>query len=133
MANIVDTIKNEIDTDPLTLGYSGMTDLQVLASLTGLTRSRNRTSMSGKEVGKEIVDAAYDVLTDAQKNQVLTLVASEDLDPFSLGANVIKNVFGTGSATVTALAVARVESISRITEIGVRGKVGLGVIQEARK
>jgi len=133
MANIIDTIKNEIDIDPLGISYVGMTDLQVLASLTGLTRSRNRTSMSGREVGEEIVDAAYDALTDAKKNQVLTLVASQDLDPFSLGANVIKDIFGAGSTTVTQLIAARVESISRLTEIGATGKVGLGMIQEARK
>jgi len=124
-------MKTEILTDPLGIGYSGLTDIQLLANLQALTRQRNKTTMSGREVAAEVVDAAYDALTDAQKSQFLALVASSDLDPFGMGANVIKDLFGGGSTTVTNLAAARIESISRLVEIDL-GSPGLGNIVEAR-
>tara|TARA_Y100000310_G_C20702209_1_gene830960 strand:- start:6538 stop:6882 length:345 start_codon:yes stop_codon:yes gene_type:complete len=102
-------MKVEILTDPIARGYAGMTDEQVLADLRAETRSRNRTSMSGREVAAGVINAAYNALTDAQKSQFLALVVSDDIDPFGMGANVIKDLFGAGSTTVTNLAAARVE------------------------
>jgi len=124
-------MKTEILTDPLPRNYASMTDLQVLADLEALTRSRNRTIMTGGEVAAQVVDAAYDALTDAGKSQFLALVASENLDPFGMGANVIKDLFGGGSTTVTNLAAARVETVSRLVELDL-GSPGLGNIVEAR-
>jgi len=121
----------EVQTDPLGLGYSGMTDQQIADSLNTVNRPRNRTSMSGREIQDEVVDAEYDVLTDEKKSQFLALTASADLDPFGLGANVIKDIFTGGSTTSTNLGVARVETISRAVEIGA-GRVGNGTVEIAR-
>jgi len=111
-------LEDEIVGDPLGRGYSGMTDAALLTSLNAVNRTRNRTTMTGREVAGEVVDSEYDALTDAKKEQFLSLTASETLDPFGLGANVVKDVFGGASTTVSNLATARVENISRGQEIG---------------
>jgi hypothetical protein len=93
---------------------------------------RNRTSMTGREVAAEIVDAEYDALTDAKKAQIIALTAHGDIDPFGFAANVVKNVFGVDSETVAALAVARVEMVSQALAESL-GDVRAGDVQRARK
>ena len=124
-------LEDELLNDPLIIGYSVLTDQQVADSMNAETRSRNRASMTGREVANEVVNSEYDALTDAQKAQFLALIASEDLDPFGLGANVVKDIFGTGSTTVADLATARVESISRAVELGIP-TVKPGHVEDAR-
>ena len=128
----MEILKTELSTDPLSRGYASMSDEEAATDLNTLNISRNRTSMTGREVADEIVDAEYDVLSEDEKTQVLALVASDTLDPFGFGANVIKDIFGVGSDTVAALASARVETISRATELGL-GVVKVGWIIEARR
>jgi len=118
-------LEDEIVADPLFRGYSGLTDAQLLTSLNTADRSRNRTEMTGREVAANIVDAEYDALSDAKKSQFLELIGRRGdslsraaLDPFGFPANVVKNIFGSGSTTVSNLATARVETISRGVEIG---------------
>ena len=124
-------MKIEILTDPIVRSYAGMTDQQVLDDLYTLTRSRNKASMTGKEVADEVTLADWDTLTDAKKAQFLALIARDDLDPFGYAEQVIKDIFGAPSDTVTALATARVETISRVTELGL-GKPGLPHVMDAR-
>lgn len=128
----INIIKVELTTDPLTRGYSTMTDEEASTDLNTVYRTRNRTSMTGREVAAEIVNAEYDALSDAKKNQILSLSSASDIDPYGFAANVIKDVFGAGSLTVTALALARVENISRATELGL-GVVYPGHVEEARR
>ena len=78
-----------------------------------------------------VVEAEYDALSADKKAQFLGLTSSDDLDPFGLDANVIKDIFGVGSATVTALAAARIEIVSRSVELGL-GKVGEGDVWDVR-
>ncbi len=125
-------LKTELTVDELGWGYNGpgifnpgpgpMTDQQVVDILhtihpTPDTRTRNRTRMSGRQVQAEVVDVEYNALSADKKSQFLALTASDDLDPFGLGANIIKDIFGGGSATLTALQTARVESITRAVEL----------------
>ena len=128
---MADVLKDEVINDPLGIGYAAMTAVQVADSLNAPTRNRNRTSMTGREVADEVVDAEYDALTDVKKSQFLSLMAGENLDPFGLPANVIKDVFGAGSATVLALATARVEVVSRAKELGL-GFIWPGNVENAR-
>ncbi len=92
---------------------------------------RNRTSMTGREVAAEVVNAEYDALTEAKKGQILALIASDDIDPFGFAANVVTNVFGAGSSTVTALAVARTETVSQAVDKSL-GDVREGTVAQAR-
>ena len=144
---MADTLKDDLAGDPEGWGYNGpgvfnpgpgpMSDQEATDVLNTIhpapdTRTRNRTSMSGRQVRAEVVDAEYDALTAEKKSQFLALTASGDLDPFGLGANVIKDIFGGGSATLTALQAARVESITRAQELGL-GIVKPGHVEEARR
>lgn len=111
-------LDNEITNDPLGRGYAAMTDQQLLTSLNTADRNRNRTSVTGREIRDRVVNTEYDALSDVKKEQFLALTAAENLDPFGLAANVIKGIFGVGSTTLSNLAVARTELISRGQEIG---------------
>ena len=121
------SLKEEL-TDPR---YLGMTDEEAAVDLNTLRIFRNRTSMTGLEVAYEIDEAEYAALTNSQKSQVLTLTLSESLDPFGLAAHVIKDIF-PASTTLTNLAAARIEQISRAVELGIRSPIHRNHIHAAR-
>ena len=108
----------EIDTDPLGRGYSGMGDAALLTSLNTANRSRNRTEMTGREVKAQVNATEYNALSDAKKQQMIELVKRDDLDLFGIDRDILIDIFGGGSTTVSNLASARVELISRGVEIG---------------
>jgi len=132
MAGTWEALRQELDgSHPVTGAYSA--DHEIAASqLNAVNINRNRNSMSGREVADAIVDADYDALTEEDKTKLLALVASDTLDPFGFGANVIKDIFGAGSGTLAALALARVETISRAVELEL-GEVKPGQVEEARR
>lgn len=132
MAITWEALREELDgSHPVTGAYSA--DNEIAASqLNAVNINRNRTSMTGREVADEIIDADYNALTEGNKTKVLALIASDTLDPFGFGANVIKDIFGAGSDTLAALALARVETISRAVELGL-GEVTPGRVEEARR
>jgi len=127
---IASALEDELLNDPLGRGYSSFTNQQIQDSLRTKDRSRNRTSMSGREVAAEVVSSEYNALTADKKSQFLSLIGSEDLDPFGLAVTVVKDVFGAGSTTASNLSTARVETISREEELGVRASIGH--IEDAR-
>lgn len=92
---------------------------------------RNKTSMSGRAIAAEIVNSEYDAMTGEKKLQILSIISSADVDPFGFAANVVKDVFGSGSDTLTALAAARVETVSDAT-VNNLGTVKPGHIEIAR-
>lgn len=110
-------LKDERTNDPLAIGYAGMSDAQFLASVTAVNRSRNRTSMTRQEIYENIAGSALAALSAVQLAQ-LNLAMSDEVNPFGNAQQVFVNIFGGGSATVTALAAARVEAITRAQELG---------------
>ena len=123
-------LKDELANDPLGRGYDGMTDQELVDSLNVADRQRNRTSMSGDEVFANVASRAdWDNLTDSQRLEFLGLCGRETINPFA-GANVelVKSIFGNGSATVSNLAAARVETVSRAVEIGL-GRIALKTLK----
>jgi len=106
-------LEDEISGDPLGRGYSGMDDAALLTSLNAADRSRNRTSMTGREIKAAIDVVEYKALSDAQKQQMIELIKRDDLDLFGLDRDILIDIFGGGSTTVSKLVTARVESISR--------------------
>jgi antitoxin component HigA of HigAB toxin-antitoxin module len=110
-------LEDELVADPLSRGYSGMTDAELLTSLNAADRDRNRTSMTGREVKSQIDAAEFAAKTDAQKQQIIELLKRDDLDLFGLDKEILADIFGS-STTETNLLAARVESISRATELG---------------
>ena len=143
MSTILET---ELTVDELGWGYNGpgifnpgpdpMKDREAADILNAIhpapdTRTRNRDSMSGRQVKAEVDSAEYDALSADKKAQFLALTASDDLDPFGLDVNVIKDIFGPASATVAALATARIETVGRGVELGL-GQVGEGDVWDVR-
>ncbi len=56
----------------------------------------------------------------------------DPLDPFGREATRFVAIFGTGSATITALKALRVENISRLQQTGINGTVNEHQINRAR-
>lgn len=107
-------------------------DAQLAADqLNALNRTRNRTSMTGSEVLNAVVKSEYVALTDANKDRMWQVLHLGDLDPFGVEADLLIDIFGGGSGTITALASARKVDISRADELGFR-TVRSGEVIEAR-
>jgi len=127
-------IRTELLTDPLSRGYSGMTDQAAADDLNTSYRTRDRTSMTGDEVFQSVENqTVWDGLTDQQRLEFLSLCGRDELDPFGqANVDLVKSIFGTASATVTALSVARVESISRAIELELAVPVRDTIVRSAR-
>jgi hypothetical protein len=132
MSRIQD-IKDELDNDPLTRGYAGMTSVEVAEDLNTKYRSRIKASMSGDEIAQSVNSTEYEALTDTQKELLLTLTSRGELDPKSGGFAhmVLVDLFGAGSTTIASLSSNRNESISRAEEINIT-RIRPGEIEEAR-
>jgi len=117
-------LEDELANDPLGRGYSSMTDVEFLTSINTKDRTRNRTNMTGRQVKKQVNVTEYAALSDAKKQQLIELTTSEDLDLFGTDRDILLDIFGGASTTVSNLLTARVESISRGIE------VGLGIVTE---
>lgn len=127
----INALKAELAGEHPDTGPYDADDAIAAEQLNKVNRTRNRTSMSGRELAASIINADYDELSDIKKSHILSLSSGDNIDPYGFAANVIKNIFGPGSQTVVALADARVEDISRATEIGL-GVVAPGHVENAR-
>lgn len=110
-------LKSEITNDPLTRGYSGMTDQQLADDLNTVYRTRNRSAMTGKEVKDRIDTTEWSARTDAQKQIILALCNRDDLNPFGIDAQIFQDAMAGATNTLSALNSYRVEDISRAEEI----------------
>jgi len=126
----IEVLKAElVSGHPVTGAYDA--DDQVAADQINVVNIvRNKTSMSGRQIADNVDNAEYDALTDVKKAQLLALTGAADIDPFGFVANVIKDIFGS-STTLSALAVARVETVSQATVLGL-GFIYPGHIEIAR-
>ena len=122
-AKQVNDLQNERTNDPLSRGYSGMTDVQFLSSITTENRVIARTLLNAGEIFEQIDAAEFTALSAASKGRVDRVLG--------LGANIIVGpgnnhqavqeliaAFGGASATLTNLAALRDELKSRAVELG---------------
>lgn len=124
----IQVLRSELDTDPLTRGYAGMTDAEVATDLNTEYRTRNKDTITGSEAWSLTDSTEYNALTDAQKSQWLSLCAIDQHDPFGVSADTAIDIFTGGSDTIVALNAYRVESISRGIELGIGNVVEQHVI-----
>ena len=126
---------DEIVNDPNTRSYSGMTDQQIFDDLhnTTLGATRPRAVMTASEVYNQIVEAEMDLLSAEDQDKIWNILHLGDINPFGLEATVFQTVFGDpgSSTTVDNLQSARLEPISRVTQLGLSG-VTVGEIHRAR-
>ncbi len=121
-------LKTELTDDPLTRGYAGMTDQQAADDLNTAYRTRNRTNMTGDEIAQQADPVEFNGLDDGSANNTadvkahwLALCARESIDPFAAtNEQLVIAIFGAGSASVANLQAARLESITRAQELGLR-------------
>jgi len=124
-------LADEITNDPLTRGYSGMTDAQVAADINTVYRTQNKTSVSGADLMEQIDSTEYIALSDTKKNQWLSLCGIDTHDPFGNVVQVVVEIWGGGSTTVSNLSTFRVNNVSRGVELGI-GEVSEGAVNKAR-
>ena len=114
-------LKTEITDDPLGRGYAGMTDAEIAISLNTANREVNKTLMTASEVLNAIDITEWNALTDAAQQKIWDVLHIGEINPFGVEATIFIAVFGGGSDTITALAVARIIYISRVSELGLSG------------
>ncbi len=124
-------LKTELTTDPLVRGYSGMSDVVAATNLNTVNRVVHKLSMTGSEVLQNVVAIEYNALTAEKKEQFWGLLGIGVLDPWGKEADVMIDIFGSGSATLTALNAARSMTVSRGVELGL-GLIAVGDVQCAR-
>ncbi|HUT92498.1 MAG TPA: hypothetical protein VMY37_23595 [Thermoguttaceae bacterium] len=99
--------------------------------LNAVNRTRNRASMTGSEIINAVVPSEWNALTDAERQTVWNILHLGDVNPFGVEATLLTSTFGAGSATITALAAARKDDVSRADELGL-GTVYPGHVENAR-
>ena len=109
----------ELTNDPLSRGYAGMSNAQVVVSLRTENRSRIRARMDASEVFQAIDIAEFNAKTEAQQRNVLAVLGFGSVNPQGKEAALFTSIFGGGSATITALAAARLENVSRAVELAI--------------
>ncbi len=112
----ISIIRTELDSNPGL--YSALTDQQAADELNNVDKISNRTSMSRSEIYENIEGSALASLTSLQLDQI-NLSMSDVVNPFGNIVSVFTNIFSPGSATLTALAAARRETISRAKQLGI--------------
>lgn len=123
-------LKAELTAGHPDTGAYNADDALAAGELNVVNRTRPRAIMSGAEV-KAAFDfsagtrAEWAALTDAQKSQMLSLTARDDLNPFGVDVMLFNDIASSATATKAQLASARTEDVSRAVEIG------YGIISEA--
>ena len=126
-------LKEEIITDPLIpkRGYAAMTDAEIAVDMNTVYRQSNKTSMAGTEILNVIDKSEFNALTTAKRQSFWNILHLGNINPFGIEADLLVDIFGGGSITISNLQGLRKKNISRADELGI-GKVREGHVLEAR-
>lgn len=130
----LDKLRTELTSDPLGIGYAGMTDAQVVASLLAVNRpGAEREVIPSYEILEATVPAEWATLTAQEKQRYQTLISAGQVN--LRGANtraMLGAMFGAGTTTrANMLALQTGPVKSRAEELGL-GEVREGDVQIAR-
>lgn len=114
------TLCNELSIDPLGRGYSSATTEQIADDLNTEYRSQWKECVDGSDLLDAIESADWVAITDAQQDQVLSLLAIGCLDPQKNARTMMIRIFGSGSNTISNMAALGQESITRAQELGLQ-------------
>ena len=129
-----DILAAELTEDPLTIGYSGMSDAVVLNNLTTPNQD-NWVAITGAEIMQAIDITELNALAvgdRANVDTVLSLSGEIATDPTSKARELMIDAFGGGSATITNLATVANQPVTRAQQLGIAGWVTEGRIAQAR-
>ena len=125
-------LQEELVSDPLERGYSTMSDEEAATDLNTVYRTKTRASMTGDEIFQQTNTSEFVALTDHRQSLWLSFCARDQVDPVqSNNVSFVTTLFGSGSVTVSNLADARTEDVSRAVELGL-GSVSPGHVTKAR-
>jgi len=127
----IESLQTELQTDPLEIGYAGMTDEEIRTSLYTVNRDVNRSSMTGSEVMNAIDPGEFNALVADDQQRLWDILHLGTINPFGVEATMMTTLFGGPSVTITTLAVIRKSTVSRASELGL-GRVALSDITKAR-
>lgn len=97
--------------------YAAMTDAEARDDLNLKDIVRIKLTMTNTELLAEQDSVEYIALTDAKKSQWLSLLGADTIDPQGQAVEIVKDIWGNGSVTMSNLNTARNETISRATEL----------------
>lgn len=113
-------LHDELTSDPLGRGYSGMVDQGVSDDLNSAYRTRTRNRIETWEIIEATVPAEYAALSDGEKQRYQTFIAAGVLDPSGVNTRAAFGaMFGPGTVTRTNLLAMASEAVSRAEELGV--------------
>ena len=118
---------NILKTELEDVAYSAMSDAEAATDLNIVDIPRIKARMTGSELMESQDTTEYIALSDAKKAQWLAVVGvgSDGVNPSGNIVEVIRDIWGNGSVTITSLGVNRNEIVSRATELT------LGVVRES--
>ena len=130
-------LRTEIDTDPLSRGYSGMSDTEVADDMNLINRD-NWVSVTSAQIYEAVDGAEYGALTDllngdeiAALDRIFGLGGDIPSAPGGRVRGELISIFGGGSTTIQNLVATANQQISRGSEIG-WGVVKTGDVTAAR-
>jgi len=128
-------LRTELDVDPLSRVYSGMTDGEAADDLNTAYRTDQLDRLEHTDISDAIDIGEWGVLSDEDQGKMSELLriggVSLNVGAGSFARNRIANLFGGGSQTVANLLLLATVNISRAQELGF-GRVSWKDINKAR-
>lgn len=131
----IEKLKAEIEMDPLGLGYAGMSEIEIAASLNAEARPGDKLKISRDDfINRILVWAEVEALSVAKRDTLRIMLQAENLDLEKDSKNVayLGTLFGAASATRAAFKALKNHSISRAAELGI-GSVTVEQLAEVGK
>jgi hypothetical protein len=130
-------LRTELTTDPVTLGYAGLTDTLAAAKLnaTDTSRTATRTAVPVQEVFNAIDDGAWPTAGSLSESKLRTVLGMPQVDASNTNTRgILGAVFpasGATAATRTRLLALSTQTVSRAVELGL-GPVLTSDVTKAR-
>ena len=103
--------------------YLSMTDAEALIELEVVDKVQNKKTMKRTSIMTQQDDPDYLALTDTKKDRwlfFLSMIPEGGVDPFDHAmVQIVKEIWGDASQTVSNLAANRTETVSRLKQLGV--------------
>ena len=129
---MVEVLRDELLVDPLSRGYSTMSDQEASDDLNTIYRTLDRETIETWEIFEATVKAEYGALSTADKRLYETILSMGSVNV--KGGNTrasLAVMFGAGTTTRTNLIALQTVPVSRAEELGILVKPGL--VEEVRR